>query len=72
MSDHRVAFPKNETDLRQIFTFDRIPVEDLVGDARDPNNPNYYLYALMRSIRLESFFDTSRLRNFFECWRDSV
>ena len=72
MSNNKVTFPDDVTELRQILLCDRIPIEELIGDPRNPNNPCYYLYGLMRSLRLGSFFDDLQVGKCFENWRYSV
>ena len=72
MSNNRVTFPEDVTELRQILLCDRIPIEELIGDHRNPNNPSYYLYGLMRSLRLGSFFENLQVGKCFENWRYAV
>ena len=47
----RVSFASEPT----FFTIDRRPYTDIVGDIRDPHNPNFCAIGFSRSLRLSQF-----------------
>jgi hypothetical protein len=52
----------------QVHFFQRVPMTDLVGDHREPENPNYGFLGMVRDHRLSAFANKARLRSAFELW----
>jgi hypothetical protein len=52
----------------QVHFFQRLPMTDLVGDHREPENPNYGFLGMVRDHRLSAFANKARLRTAFNLW----
>jgi len=49
-----------------IYRIERLSYTDIVGDIRDPeNNPNYGEIALLRYMRLNSFYNNFIIQKYF-------
>ena len=56
-------------EVHETFMFERAAFIDLVGDARDPQNPNYCALGVSRDLRLTQFASAWAESHFFEQWR---